>query len=512
MLRLIHNQTISGSILINDIDDGLPNKSARRGVARKKISGSPVLVAGGILAPDNYQRDGSSLDVGDKSSQPGVNYPKQKCYIPKWKLLPGGAHSTTIPGYIDVNLSDRVLLSQDHGVIAALASTIAGHATYPLITVATIDPTLTVAPTISSAVVVVSPEALTITGTTFLSVAPDVSSVTIGTTTLSSTAITTAGGTFSATSIVIPASLLTGLITVGTTTVTVNANGKSATALITSAAPTITTAVIVVSTGILTLTGTHFVSLAPDLSTVTVGSTVITAAAIAGAPGGSFADTSIVIPASLLPTVTVGTTTVSVTSDSVASAAVLITSAAPTITSATVAAGGAYTLSLVGTNFLSLAPDVSSVTIGATTLTQTQITTAGGTFNATSIVVPESLVPLSMVVGTTTVTVTADAMTTAAHAIAVTNTAPTIATAVLTTVLTLTGTGFRSILPNLTSVTTTGHVGTMTAANIIGAGGTISDTSIVIPFTTTGYPTGLTTGDTVAVNANSLVTLTPATI
>ncbi|MFA6358833.1 MAG: hypothetical protein WCY09_09285, partial [Candidatus Omnitrophota bacterium] len=76
----------------------------------------------------------------------------------------------------------------------------------------------------------------------------------------------------------------------------------------------------------------------------------------------------------------------------------------------------------------------------------------------------------------------------------------------------LTGTGFRSILPNLTSVTTTGHVGTITAANIIAASGSISDTSIVIPTTTTGYPAGLTTGDTVAVNANSLVTLVPATI
>ena len=186
--------------------------------------------------------------------------------------------------------------------------------------------------------------------------------------------------------------------------------------------------------------------------------------------------------------------------------------AAPTITSANVAAGGTYALTLVGTNFTSLAPDVSSVKIGSTTITAAAIVLAGGTFAPTSIIIPEALVPLSMIVGTTTITVTADNQTTAAHAIAVTNTAPTIATAVLTTVLTLTGTGFRSILPNLTSVTTTGHVGTITAANIIAAGGSISDTSIVIPTTTTGYPAGLTTGDTVSVHANSLVTLTPATI
>ena len=411
MLRLIHNQTISGSILVNDIDDGLPNKSARRGLVRAKVNGSPVLVAGGKLAPASYRRDGNALEQ-DSSTLPGVNYPKQKCYLPLWSILPGGIHSTTIPGYIDLNTSDRVLLSQDHGVIAGLVK--AG-----LISTSTVDPTTTVAPVITSAIVVVSPEALTITGTTFTSIAPDVSSVKIGTTTLTPTQITTGGGTFSATSIVIPVGLLP-TIAVGTTLVTVNANSKSATAT--------------------------------------------------------------------------------------------ITSAAPTITSATVAAGGAYTLALVGTHFVSLSPDVSSVTIGSTTLTSTQITTGGGTFTDTSIVVPESLIPLSMVVGTTTVTVTADGTTTAAHAIAVTNTAPTIATAVLTTVLTLTGTGFRSILPNLTSVTTTGHVGTMTAANIIAAGGTISDTSIVVPLTTTGYPTGLTTGDTVLVHANSLVTLTPATI
>lgn len=418
MLRLIHNQTISGSILVNDIDDGLPNKSARRGLVRAKVNGSPVLVVGGIASPANYRRDGNSPDQ-DSSTLPGVNYPKQKCYIPLWSILPGGVHSTTIPGYIDLNTSDRVLLSQDHGVIAGLVK--AG-----LITVnATLDPTTTVAPVITSAIVAVSPEALTIIGTTFLSVSPDVSSVTIGTTTLSSTAITTAGGTFGATSIVIPAALLTGLITVGVTNVTVNANGKSATAL--------------------------------------------------------------------------------------------ITSAAPTITSATVAAGGAYTMAIVGTHFVSLSPDVSSVTIGSTTLTSTQITTGGGTFTDTSITVPEALIPLSMIVGTTTVTVTADGMTTAAHAIAVTNSAPVLGAggAVLTSVLTLTGTGFRSILPNLTSVIITGtHPGTITGADILGAVGgvgVLTDTSIVIPASL--LPAGLAiTVDSAQVAANALTSAVRALV
>ena len=49
MLRLIHNQTVAGGILINDIDDGLPNKTAKRGVARGKISGDlPTITQAGV--------------------------------------------------------------------------------------------------------------------------------------------------------------------------------------------------------------------------------------------------------------------------------------------------------------------------------------------------------------------------------------------------------------------------------------------------------------------------------
>jgi hypothetical protein len=310
MLRLAHTQVSTGGILINDIDDGLPNKTAKRGVGDK----------------DKYQRDGNSLGGKDKSTNPDLNNPKQKCYIPYWKTLSNNTHSTTIPGYIDVAESDRVLISQDRGVIYGLAH----KSPSPLITV-----------------------------------------------------------------------------------------------------------------------------------------TSFTAADVA----------------------------------------------APTITSATIAAGDTYALTLVGTGFTSLAPDVSSVRVGTTTLSAAAIAAAvGGTFTATSIVIPESLLPAGIIVGTTTIGVTADNQT-VNHAIAVTDTAPTIATAVINGGnLTLTGTGFRSILPNLTSVTTTGHVGTITAANILAGGGSISNTSIVIPTTTTGYPAGLTTGDTVAVNANSLVTLVPATI
>jgi hypothetical protein len=209
MLRLIHNQTVSGSILINDIDDGIPNKSSRREVAREKIPGDSVLVRGGISATANYQRDGSSLGGSDKSTQTGVNYPKQKCYIPKYKILPNGTHDTTIAGYIDVAESDRVLLSQYHGVISAFSKSLSTNTAYPLITVTSFTAADIAAPTITAANIAAGGTySLTITGTNFTSLSPDVSSVRVGSTILTPTQITTAGGTFSATSIVIPESLV----------------------------------------------------------------------------------------------------------------------------------------------------------------------------------------------------------------------------------------------------------------------------------------------------------------
>ncbi len=316
MLRLAHTQVTTGGILINDIDDGLPSKTAKRGVGDK----------------DRYRRDGNSLGGADKSVAPDVNNLKQKCYIPYWKI----GSNNSIPGYIDVSETDRVLISQDRGTIHGLAN----KSPSPLITVTSFTPADVTAPTITSAVI-------------------------------------DAGNTYH-----------------------------------------------------LTITGTNLDSLAPDISTVTI----------------------------------VGSTTVT------------------------------YTFAYLAAHGGSATPSFSGHPI-------------------TVVVIPEALLPAGIVAGTSTVSVTADNQT-ATHTITVANVAPTIATAVIGGGnLTLTGTGFRSILPNLTSVTTTGHVGTITAANILAAvGGSISDTSIVIPTTTTGYPTGLTTGDTVSVNANGLVTLTPATI
>ena len=313
MLRLAHTQISTGGIIVNDIDDGLPNKTAKRGVGDK----------------DKYIRDGNSLGSNDHSTQSDVNNPKQKCYIPFWKILSVNplTYSSTVAGYIDVLETDRVLISQDRGVIYGLAN----KSPNPLITV-----------------------------------------------------------------------------------------------------------------------------------------TSFTAADVV----------------------------------------------APAITSANQAAGGAYALTMVTTSALSLAPDVSSVTIGTTVLTRNQILAAGGTFTDTSIIIPEALVPTSMIIGTTLIKVTADNQTTAGHAIAVTNTGPTVASAILTggVHLTITGTSLRSILPNLTSVVSTvGHPGTITGANILAAGGVITDTSIVIPVGTTGYPAGLTTTDSINVVANG-ATSSPDTV
>lgn len=298
MLRLTHNQTVSGSILVNDIDDGLPNKTARRGVAREKVSGSPVLVAGGILAPANSRLDGNGLGGRDKSTLSGVNYPKQKCYIPKFKLLSNNTHDTAVAGFIDVVESDRVLLSQDHGVIAGLKK--AG-----LISVTSFTAADVAAPTITTANIATAAGTLTLAGTNFTSLAPDVSSVRIGSTILSSTQITGAGGTFTATSIVIPASLLPTSLVVGVTPVYVTADAQTVSHAIavTDVAPVLGAGGAVLTT-VLTLTGSGFRSFLPNLTSVIITGThpgTITAAQILGAVGGIITPTSIVIPASLLP-------------------------------------------------------------------------------------------------------------------------------------------------------------------------------------------------------------------
>lgn len=194
MYRLIHNQTTQGPIRIDDIDDGLPNKTAHR--------------LGSTADPKAYKRDGYAND------------PKQPCYVPFWK--PG---STTIPGYIDLRQTQRVELSAGKGKIWGFQ-----QGTSPFITLATFAPGDLTAPAVTAANInVPGPGDLTITGTNMLSIQPEVTSVVItgtGAVTLTQAQILAGTGTVSDTSIVIPAALVPGIAAV-TSFVEVQADAQS---------------------------------------------------------------------------------------------------------------------------------------------------------------------------------------------------------------------------------------------------------------------------------------------
>lgn len=192
MLRLIHTQTVQGAILVDDVDDGLPNK--------------PVHRLGSHGDPKAYKRDGYA------------NSPKQKCYVPRVK-----AADPTIAGYIDLNETARVLLSAASGKIAGLVR--AGKVTVvSLVEADLVTPNITLAN-------LDAPGAgdLTISGTGFTSVSPDISKVVLtgtGAITLTQAQIVAGSGTFTATSIVIPAALIPGVATT-TTSARVVADGKN---------------------------------------------------------------------------------------------------------------------------------------------------------------------------------------------------------------------------------------------------------------------------------------------
>lgn len=192
MLRLIHNQTVLGPVLIDDIDDGLPNKTKHR--------------LGSMANPDAYARGGYA------------NEPKQKCYVPYYK--PG---DETIQGYIDLRETQRVLHSYGKGKIS-------GFRQAGLIQVVQFAHTDLATPTVASGVLVGD---LTITGTKLLSLTPNESYVVItgtGAVTLSRTTILAAGGTaaFTDTNIVIPAALIPGVV-VATSFVQVTADDNTST-------------------------------------------------------------------------------------------------------------------------------------------------------------------------------------------------------------------------------------------------------------------------------------------
>lgn len=182
MLRLVHAQTVQGPIRVDDIDDGLPNKEVHR--------------LGSSGDPKAYKRDGYA------------NADKQPCYIPRAK-----ATDATVAGYIDLRQTNRVTLSSSKGKISKLVQ--AG-----LITTVSFVPTDIATPVVTGAVHGVPGTGdVTIAGTGFLSVSPEISTVTlkgagvgVGGITLTRTQILAGtGGVFSDTSIVIDTLLAPGL-------------------------------------------------------------------------------------------------------------------------------------------------------------------------------------------------------------------------------------------------------------------------------------------------------------
>jgi len=194
LIRLVHSQNSQGVLLVSDIDSGLPNEAF------------------------------------------GIYY-KQPVYLPYYRTFFNGDGlvevDETKPGFIDLAPTDKVLLSQDRGVIKGLADN-------TLLTVVEIPAGATAAPTVSasthdtatSATSATDDGLLTITGTNLLSYSPDTTSIEItdGVTTVT-VADGDAGVTVTATSIEVTAAAH-GFATGGTediTSVTVTANTQSVT-------------------------------------------------------------------------------------------------------------------------------------------------------------------------------------------------------------------------------------------------------------------------------------------
>jgi hypothetical protein len=197
MLRLIHAQTVAGAILVDDIDDGLPNKEVHR--------------LGSTADPKAYVRDGYA------------NKPKQSCYIPRTKALTGFAG---IAGYIDLNQSEKVTFSAGKGKIQKL--TTAG-----LISVVSFTAAQVATPVVTAAATVAAN--FRVTGTTLSSVSPDTTTVTFAQAAgvsapnpavWTQAAILLAGGTITATQIEIPTASFV-QAPVAANTVKVQANEKN---------------------------------------------------------------------------------------------------------------------------------------------------------------------------------------------------------------------------------------------------------------------------------------------
>ncbi len=346
MLRLIHSQTVQGAILVDDIDDGLPNKMTHR--------------LGSVGDPQAYPRDGYA------------NQPKQPCYVTRVKVS-----NPAIAGYIDLDETSRVLLSAASGKIAGLLR--AG-----MISVVSFVASDLAAPTIT-AMALDTPAAgdITITGTGFLSVAPEITSVRlvgagVGDVTLTKAQIeAVAPGAVGATSIVIDSTLVPGLA--DGDVVIVTADAQSATRTLTST-PIITGATPSnPAPGDITIVGTDFSSYTTTtvhLVGAGVGDVTLTKAQIEAVPPGAVGDTSIVIDSTLIPGLADGDT-VTVTADGIVSNTWTIYTV-PAITAATMDAPALGDVTIDGSGFASVTPTLTSVHltgagVGDVTLTETQI-------------------------------------------------------------------------------------------------------------------------------------------
>jgi hypothetical protein len=207
MLRLIHAQTIPGAILVDDIDDGLPNKEVYR--------------LGTTADPKAYQRDGAA------------NKPKQNCYVPYSRAafgFPG------IAGYVNLQQTERVTLSAGKGKISKLILPPQHQSTpTPLISVVSLVAADIRASVITAAATVAAN--FQIDGTSpFTSVTPDTTTVTFTKGTAGTTpspavwtqaAIIAAGGSIAATQILIPTAAFVGQVVVPNNLVTVQANEQN---------------------------------------------------------------------------------------------------------------------------------------------------------------------------------------------------------------------------------------------------------------------------------------------
>ena len=271
MLRLIHQQTVTGAILVDDIDDGLPNKQIKR--------------LGSTADPDAYKRDGYA------------NEPKQPCYVPRVN-----PNNTAQAGYIDLEETQRVTHSAFNGKIAGLQT--AGLVSVVSLVAADLN-----APAISG-YTVSSPASgdVTLAGTAFLSVLPDVTSVAfagagVGSVTLTQAQIiAVAPGAVSNTAIIVDATLIPSLS--AGDTITVNADAQDSNTV--TIAPVISAVTLdSPAAGDVTIDGVSLESVAPLETSVRlfgagVGDVTLTKTQILAAAPGAVSDTQIIIDSTLI--------------------------------------------------------------------------------------------------------------------------------------------------------------------------------------------------------------------